>query len=166
MTVPVAVVLLDTMEDTQTTPGELGTACCPEIRPLVPELTSDKSQPKVVRERLQVEHGPDLSPEAKLITVAERIANIRDVTDKMPGWSVERRRRYLECAETAVAGWRGVTSAFEERFDETFRQVPEVYGEICIIYGHLRAPWKNSLGAIIVSTICFHRKEGTTWRGK
>jgi len=122
-----AAVLHDTIEDTRTSPQELEAAFGPEIRILVQEVTDDKSLPKAERKRRQEEHAPQLSPSAKLIKLADKIANVRDVTDGPPSdWSVERRREYLDWAERVVAGCRGVNSALESRFDETLRRAREV----------------------------------------
>ena len=123
----VAAVLHDTIEDTRTSPEELEAAFGAEIRLLVQEVTDDKSLPKAERKRLQVDHAPQLSPSAKLIKLADKVSNVRDVTDRPPSdWSVERRREYLDWAERVVAGCRGVNSALESRFDETLRRAREV----------------------------------------
>jgi len=122
-----AAVLHDTIEDTRTSPQELEAAFGREIRILVEEVTDDKSLPKAERKRRQVEHAPELSTSAKLIKLADKIANVRDVTDGPPSdWSVGRRREYLDWAERVVAGCSGVNSALELRFDETLRRAREV----------------------------------------
>jgi guanosine-3',5'-bis(diphosphate) 3'-pyrophosphohydrolase len=123
----VAAVLHDTIEDTHTSPEELEAAFGPEIRVLVLEVTDDKSLPKAERKRLQVEHAPQLSPSAKLIKLADKVSNVRDVTDRPPSdWSVERRREYLDWAERVVAGCRGVNSTLESCLDETLRRARDV----------------------------------------
>jgi guanosine-3',5'-bis(diphosphate) 3'-pyrophosphohydrolase len=78
----VAAVLHDTIEDTRTSPEELEAAFGSEIRLLVQEVTDDKSLPKAERKRLQVEHAPQLSPSAKLIKLADKVSNVRDVTER------------------------------------------------------------------------------------
>jgi (p)ppGpp synthase/HD superfamily hydrolase len=126
-TVLAAAVLHDTIEDTLTTPEELEKAFGREIRLLVQEVTDDKSLPKADRQRLQVEHAPHLSPGAKLIKLADKISNVRDLTDgPPPAWSVERRRTYLDWAEGVVAGCRGINCALETRFDEVLQRAHAV----------------------------------------
>ena len=123
----IAAVLHDTIEDTHASPEELEAVFGPEIRLLVQEVTDDKSLPKAERKRLQVEHAPQLSPSAKLIKLADKVSNVRDVTDRPPSdWSVERRREYLEWAERVVVGCRGVNSTLESRFEETLRRARQV----------------------------------------
>lgn len=97
----IAAVLHDTIEDTRTSPEELEAAFGPEVRLLVQEVTDDKTLPKAERKRLQVKHAPQLSPSAKLIKLADKVSNVRDVTDRPPSdWSVERRREYLDWPST------------------------------------------------------------------
>ena len=113
-----AAVLHDTIEDTRTRPEELEAVFGRVVCALVEEVTDDKSLPKEDRKRLQIEHAPRLSPAAKLIKLADKTANVRDVTDNPPtGWPVQRRREYLDWAERVVAGCRGVNAAMERQFD-------------------------------------------------
>lgn len=123
LNVLIAAVLHDTIEDTDTTPEELEAAFGAKVRALVEEVTDDKSLPKDVRKRLQIEHSPYLSPGAKLIKLADKISNVRDVTDQPPvGWSTERRLAYLDWAERVVAGCRGVSEVLEQEFDATLKR--------------------------------------------
>jgi guanosine-3',5'-bis(diphosphate) 3'-pyrophosphohydrolase len=127
LAVLVAAILHDTIEDTRTSPEELEAAFGPEVRLLVQEVTDDKTLPKAERKRLQIEHANRLSPSAKLIKLADKISNMKDVTDRPPpDWSIERRKEYLDWAERVVAGCRGVNSALEMRFNETLRRGREV----------------------------------------
>ena len=122
-----AAVLHDTVEDTRTSPEELEAAFGREVRLVVQEVTDDKKLEKADRKRLQVEHAPYLSPAAKLIKIADKIANVREVTEKPPSdWSATRRREYLDWAERVIAGCRGVNAALESRFDETLSRAREV----------------------------------------
>ena len=118
-----AAVLHDTIEDTKTTPDELEAEFGREVRALVQEVTDYRSLPKEERKRLQIEHAPHLSSSAKLLKVADKIANVRDVTDDPPsGWSTERRLAYLDWAERVVAGCRGVSEPLEREFDAALKR--------------------------------------------
>jgi len=122
-----AAVLHDTIEDTLTSPEEIDAAFGREVRMLVQEVTDDKSLPKDERKRLQVEHSAHLSPSAKLIKLADRTANLRDVTEHPPSdWSQERRREYLDWSERVIAGCRDTNAPLERWFDETLRQAREI----------------------------------------
>lgn len=115
----VAAILHDTVEDTKTTFEEIETAFGADVRNLVAEMTDDKNLDKTVRKRLQVEHARHLSEGAKLIKIADKICNVRDVADSPPSdWSFERRAEYLEWASRVVEGCRGVNLQLERCFDE------------------------------------------------
>ncbi len=119
----VAAVLHDTVEDTQTLPADIEQEFGPQVRRFVEELTDNKSLPKAERKRIQVEHAPSLSPQAKKIKIADKISNIRDATDHPPEkWTLVRRREYLEWANEVVAGCRGSSPALEAHFDQVLRE--------------------------------------------
>ena len=118
-----AAILHDTIEDTCTAPEELETLFGPEVLSIVLEMTDDKKLTKSERKRLQVEHAPGLSHAAKLIKLADKCANIIDVSENPPpDWSVERRMEYLDWAEKVVDGCRGTNEALEAYFVQTLQE--------------------------------------------
>ena len=122
LTTLIAAILHDTIEDTQTTADEVEQRFGHEVRLLVEEMTDDKELPRQTRKRLQIEHAPALSHRAKLIKLGDKICNVRDVTHEPPaGWSVERRREYLDWTEHVVAGCRGASAELEAYYDEVLR---------------------------------------------
>jgi GTP diphosphokinase / guanosine-3',5'-bis(diphosphate) 3'-diphosphatase len=123
----VAAILHDTVEDTRTTFAELERAFGPEVAGLVRELTDDKSLPKLERKRLQVEHAAAASPGAKQIKLADKICNVRDITDTPPAdWPAERRVAYLDWAAEVVSACRGVNPGLEAAFDATLARARAV----------------------------------------
>jgi HD domain len=114
----VAAVLHDTIEDTETTADELEEKFGPRVRDIVVELTDDKSLDKAVRKQLQIRHAPRLSQPAKMIKVADKLSNVRDVTEVPPvDWNLDRRIEYLDWTEKVVAGCRGTNEALEKCYD-------------------------------------------------
>lgn len=114
-----AAILHDTVEDTDTTASELRDLFGEETASVVMEVTDDKSLPKDVRKRLQVEHAVKLSPRAALIKIADKISNIRDIVAAPPvNWSIERRRQYVQWGCDVVGRIRGLNAGLERRFDE------------------------------------------------
>ncbi len=112
-----AALLHDVIEDTETKPeeveGEFGRA----ILSVILEVSDDKSLPKETRKELQVQHAPHLSPGAKLIKIADKICNIKDVAySPPPDWSIERRLEYLDWAERVVKAMKGSNKKLEEEF--------------------------------------------------
>jgi GTP diphosphokinase / guanosine-3',5'-bis(diphosphate) 3'-diphosphatase len=105
MPVLIAALLHDVIEDTETGPEEIGSRFGDEVLSLVLEVTDDKRLPRSERKEMQVLHAPDLSRGAKLIKIADKIGNVRDVTwSPPPDWSIQRRIEYLEWAERIVKG--------------------------------------------------------------
>jgi hypothetical protein len=118
-----AAVLHDIFEDTNTTPEELEAQFGRTVRKVVEEVTDDKSLDKAVRKQLQVDHASHLSPRAKAIKLADRIANVRDVTDAPPAkWDLARRIDYLDWTENVVAGCRGTNAPLEKLYDEVLKR--------------------------------------------
>ncbi len=113
-----AAILHDTIEDTETTKEEITERFGAEVCGMVLELSDDKSLPKERRKELQIEHAPQLSRGAKLVKLADKISNIRDVMENPPAdWDIQRRREYIEWGEKVVAGLRGVNEPLEAAFD-------------------------------------------------
>ena len=118
-----AAVLHDTVEDTDATLEDLTERFGAEVATLVEEVSDDKSLPKAERKSRQIAHAPHLSDSAKLIKLADKICNVRDIACKPPvDWDEERRRQYFEWAEAVVAGCRGVNSGMESCFDQCVRE--------------------------------------------
>ena len=116
----IAAVLHDTIEDTKTSAEEITELFGADVCGYVLEVTDDKSLLKAERKQLQIEHAPHLTNGAKYIKLADKISNIRDVSENPPdGWSDERRLKYIEWGEKVIAGLRGVNANLEKYFDET-----------------------------------------------
>jgi len=125
MDVLVAAILHDTVEDTETTVQELEREFGQTVAAIVAEVTDDKNLSKPDRKRLQVEHAPHISHQAKLVKLADKICNLRDVLDAPPShWPMERRRAYFEWAKAVIDGLRGVHPGLEHLFDDAYRLKP------------------------------------------
>ncbi len=113
-----AALLHDTIEDTATSPEELAEAFGPDIAGVVLEVTDDKSLPKAERKRLQIEHASAASPRAKLVKLADKICNLRDIASSPPAdWPASRKAEYYVWARKVVDGLRGTNPALERVFD-------------------------------------------------
>jgi guanosine-3',5'-bis(diphosphate) 3'-pyrophosphohydrolase len=124
-----AALLHDTVEDTATTHEELVDAFGSRIARIVAEVTDDKRLPKAERKRLQVEHAPHISREAKLVKLADKLVNLRDVADRPPaGWELARRQEYFDWAKRVIDGLRGTPGPemrrLEAAFDAAFARRP------------------------------------------
>jgi hypothetical protein len=85
----------------------------------VEEVSDDKALPKEQRKRLQVERTPNNSGPARLIKLADLIANGSDVKANPPrDWTADRRDSYLSWARAVATGCRGINPELEARFGE------------------------------------------------
>jgi guanosine-3',5'-bis(diphosphate) 3'-pyrophosphohydrolase len=118
----VAAILHDTVEDTEATFVELESEFGPAVRKIVEEVTDDSDLPSKERKRRQVVKASRISDGAKLVKLADKISNLRDVFEDPPeGWSVARRTAYAHWAKEVVDGLRGVNPSLEAVFDEIYR---------------------------------------------
>jgi len=121
-----AALLHDTIEDTETTPGELEREFGRDIADIVVELTDNKMLKKRTRKRMQIAHAASASRQAKLVKLADKICNLRDITARPPAnWGVERRREYFDWAKTVVDRLRGTDPKLEAAFDRAYALRPE-----------------------------------------
>ena len=113
-----AAVLHDTIEDTETTQDEIREVFGEKIASIVLEVTDDKKLLKADRKLKQIEHAPHASHEAKLVKLADKICNLRDMLSSPPdGWSLERKQDYFEWSRQVIDGVRGTHSTLEKVFD-------------------------------------------------
>ena len=122
-----AAVLHDTLEDTETTAAELEALFGRAVTAIVLEVTDDKSLEKHVRKQRQIEHAPHASPQARLVKLADKICNLRDMLAAPPAdWPVERKRDYFDWAARVVAGLRGIHPQLEAVFDGLLARAAEL----------------------------------------
>lgn len=118
-TLLVAAILHDTIEDTATSPEEIKAQFGEHVLALVLEVTDDKSLPDKVRKQQQVDSAPHKTHGAKLLKLADKICNVRDLIDSPPlAWSRGRRGEYLLWTERVVAGLRGANARLENEYDD------------------------------------------------
>jgi guanosine-3',5'-bis(diphosphate) 3'-pyrophosphohydrolase len=125
MEVICSALLHDTVEDTDTEAEEIEAEFGRAILDIVMEVTDDKTLPKEVRKQAQIEHATALSDKAKLVKLADKIANLRDVANSPPpDWSLERRREYFDWGKAVVDRLRGVDAGLEAIFDVAYANRP------------------------------------------
>lgn len=87
------------------------------------EVTDDKTRPYSERKQIQIDRAPHTSKQAKLVKLADKLYNLRDLNRATPvGWSEQRVKDYFEWALKVVNGLRGVNPALESKLDELFKQ--------------------------------------------
>jgi GTP diphosphokinase / guanosine-3',5'-bis(diphosphate) 3'-diphosphatase len=92
---------------------------------IVQEVTDDKDLPKAERKLRQIEHARHLSHPAKLVKLADKTANLRDVASSPPSdWSLQRRQEYFEWANAVVNNIGPANRELYEWFMEAYQAKP------------------------------------------
>jgi guanosine-3',5'-bis(diphosphate) 3'-pyrophosphohydrolase len=113
-----AAVLHDTIEDTETSAEELEEAFGFDVLQTVLAVTDDKALPKAERKRQQILRASSASHEARLVKLADKIANLRDLADQPPhDWDATRRLAYCSWAADVIDQVRGTHAELERLFD-------------------------------------------------
>jgi len=121
-----AAVLHDTIEDTDTNEEEIANLFGQKVCDYVKEVTDDKSLPKEIRKRLQIEKASKLSAGAKQIKIADKISNLYAIMNSPPkDWSLEEKVEYINWAKEVVDKMRGVNENLEKYFDEAYLKAKE-----------------------------------------
>ena len=116
-----AALLHDTVEDTETTPDELAEQFGKTICDIVMEVTDDKSLTKAERKSLQIEHAAHASHQAKLVKLADKICNLRDIAGCPPAdWDLDRKQQYFKWSKDVIHQVRGTNAALEAKFDAAY----------------------------------------------
>ncbi len=90
-------------------------------------MTDDKSLPKGERKRLQIERAHSKSEGAKLVKLADKIANLRDMAVAPPAtWDGQRLADYFDFAHAVAGGLRGLNSRLDAAFVAAYDARPAV----------------------------------------
>ncbi|MGB5834235.1 MAG: HD domain-containing protein [Thiohalocapsa sp.] len=113
-----AALLHDTIEDTDTSVEELRRTFGPRVSEIVVAVSDDKTLPKQERKRRQIQHAASARQEARLVKLADKIANLRDLQEYPPrDWDNARRLAYCNWALEVIDQLRGTHPGLEHLFD-------------------------------------------------
>jgi len=122
-----AALLHDTIEDTDCTEEELRREFGDRITSLVLEVTDDTTQPKQVRKQRQIDEAAKKTPAAKLVKLADKICNLRDILrSPPPKWTLQRKQDYFDWSEKVLAGLRGTHPVLEKLYEELLARKREL----------------------------------------
>lgn len=86
----IGAVLHDVIEDTNGTAEEISQKFGESVKLIVEECSDNKSLGKVRRKRIQVSHAKHISPEAKLVKLADKYSNVSGLLNNAPSeWTKE-----------------------------------------------------------------------------
>ncbi|MGO9308379.1 MAG: HD domain-containing protein [Spirochaetia bacterium] len=114
--------LHDTIEDTETSRAELAEAFGEDVASLVAEVTDDTSLPRAERKQRQVKTAPGKTVRARMIKLADKIANLHSIVESPPmGWSERKKREYVAWAREVAAACGRTNEWLEKRFEAAAR---------------------------------------------
>lgn len=117
-----AALLHDTVEDTNTTLIELETLFGRRVASIVAEVTDDTTLTRDERKRRQVTSAPTKSHEAKLVKLADKLCNLRDLGESPPDWTADRMDAYYRFSVEVYRGLRGSHAALDSQMDHLLEQ--------------------------------------------
>jgi guanosine-3',5'-bis(diphosphate) 3'-pyrophosphohydrolase len=127
----IAAILHDTIEDTQTTPGEIENIFGQSVLEIVLEVTDDKSLSKEERKRLQIVQASKKSELARKLKLADKICNVIDILHHPPAnWSVDRKLQYLDWAEQVLNGLYGSNEKLEIKLRSLIDEGRRMYNSL------------------------------------
>lgn len=100
----IAALLHDALEDTNTTKLDIELLFGREVLAIVSQVTDDPSLSRADQKRQQVKYAPHKTRAAKLVKLADKTSNMRDLLRTPPGWSVSKVREYTNHAREVATG--------------------------------------------------------------
>ena len=114
-----AALLHDTLEDTDTSAHELDKNFGSRVRIIVEELTDNDMLTFSQSKQMQIENAPNLSKNATLVRIADKISNVSDVIENPPPeWNQKRCNKYVDWAEAVMNNCQKVNQDLENHFFE------------------------------------------------
>jgi guanosine-3',5'-bis(diphosphate) 3'-pyrophosphohydrolase len=112
-----AAALHDVVEDCKVQPAEIEARFGSAVAALVAEVSDDTSMPTDARKAAQVARMTLASPGARLIKLADKVCNLRDIVACPPhDWSIDRKRAYFDFAAAVAHGCAGLNLALDAAF--------------------------------------------------
>ena len=113
--------LHDTIEDTQTSAGELEEKFGKKITSIVLECSDDKSLDKIERKQQQILHASTASNEAKQVKLADKYSNLNGLYTNPPTtWSTETIDGYVNWCWVVCSKLYGVNTKLDELLQNLF----------------------------------------------
>ena len=120
----IAALLHDTIEDAGVTREELTRHFGEDVAELVAEVTDDKSLLKLERKRLQIVNAPKKSERAQIITLADKVSNLRSLHSSPPvSWDHERQTEYVLWAREVIDRLANPNPILLAEFDVVFKKL-------------------------------------------
>jgi guanosine-3',5'-bis(diphosphate) 3'-pyrophosphohydrolase len=117
-----AALLHDVVEDTPTSTEEIADRFGSQVASIVSEVTDNMSLPGKERKRLQVLKADSLSREARLIKIADKACNMKDLLDYPIWWTKSRKLAYFYWAMEVFQHCKGLNTSLDEHFKNIYER--------------------------------------------
>lgn len=119
-----AALLHDTIEDTDTTVEELESTFGPLVTNIVREVSNDMTLSSAERRIREAAIIPELSHSAKLVKLADKIANIRDISTMPPvGWTLAKKESYFDFSLSIAERAKDASPVLYETFVRDYHKL-------------------------------------------
>ena len=108
-----AALLHDTLEDTDATEEEIQKRFGSRVYATIQEVTNDLNLDSEQNKQRQIDHVPGMSQDARLVKLADRLANIIDLRSPPPAWSPEKTEGYFEWGQKLLTALKGTNAPLE-----------------------------------------------------
>ena len=113
-----AAALHDTIEKTGTKGSEINFNFGENVFQIVLEVTDHASENDVEKFQQQFDRINGLSQKAKIIKLADKVANVKSLLSFPPeGWDLQKRSLYINWADRIINALRGTNKNLEEYYD-------------------------------------------------
>ena len=115
----IAAALHDTVEKTDTKGSEINMHFGENVFQLVMEVTDHNIEDEEEKFRQQLLRTETLSKKARIIKLADKIANVQSLISFPPGdWDLQKRSHYINWAHRIITALRGTNEKLESYYDE------------------------------------------------
>jgi len=109
----IAALLHDTLEDTDATEQDIREIFGERVLYTVKEVTNDPFMSSQENKQRQIDHAPSMSLDGQLVKLADRLYNVRDLSQPPPSWSDEKIDEYYDWGEKLLFALRGTNEGLE-----------------------------------------------------
>lgn len=113
-----AALLHDTIEDTPVTKDDIRAQFGADVA----EVVNDVSRPEGVSKEAMIRNLAHKGERTKILKVADRIANLREMVSNDPGWPVEKRQAYIRESELLMEIAKGVHPRLDDLLKDAILQ--------------------------------------------
>lgn len=121
-----AAYLHDVIEDCGINEAELAEMFNARVAGIVAEVSNDPALDGPAAKAAMIAKAPGMGNDAKLVKLADRIANMIDVIDNPPGWNRLRKIAYFNHGAELAAGLRGINPNLDAAFYRVYNRIGEI----------------------------------------